>query len=155
MHDSDLQIYLLQLVQCLKYELYHNNSLIRLLIRRSLLSPLQIGHFFYWHVKSEYLDKSELNLQYIERFGLYLEEYLLFTQNNIVRDILISNNICSILSMINSKVPVEFKIIKKKANTCTVIIITIQIKHETNCFFFAILLFCVLWFCVLWFYGNS
>ena len=28
MHDSELQTYLLKLVQCLKYELNHNNALI-------------------------------------------------------------------------------------------------------------------------------
>lgn len=36
MHDSDLQRYLLQLVQCLKFEAQHNNALIRLLMRRAL-----------------------------------------------------------------------------------------------------------------------
>ena len=55
MHDNELQIYLLQLVQCLKYELHHNNALIRLLMRRAINNPYQIGHFLFWHLKSEYL----------------------------------------------------------------------------------------------------
>ena len=47
MHDSDLQRYLLQLVQCLKFELHHNNALIRLLMRRALMNRYQIGHFLF------------------------------------------------------------------------------------------------------------
>jgi len=109
MHDSDLQRYLLQLVQCLKYELYHNNALIRLLMRRALSNPHQIGHFFFWHVKSEFLDKLELNLQYMERFGLYLEEYLLFSPIGHARDIMIQCNLCRVLAAINTKLSFEKK----------------------------------------------
>ena len=65
-------------VQCLKYELHHNNALIRLLMRRALSNPYQIGHFLYWHLIGEFGDKIEANLHHLERFGLYLEEYLLF-----------------------------------------------------------------------------
>merc|ERR1712154_508135 len=113
MHDIDLQLYLLQLVQCLKYELHHNNALIRLLMRRALANPYQIGHFLFWHIKSEYLDKLELNLQYIERFGLYLEEYLLFSSCGVTRDLLIQCNLCELLGRINSKLRLEKKLNKR------------------------------------------
>eukprot|EP00488_Nonionellina_sp_1-RS-2012_P001376 TRINITY_DN2203_c0_g1_i1.p1 TRINITY_DN2203_c0_g1~~TRINITY_DN2203_c0_g1_i1.p1 ORF type:complete len:109 (-),score=30.46 TRINITY_DN2203_c0_g1_i1:10-336(-) len=93
MHVSDLQRYLLQLVQCLKYELHHNNALIRLLMRRALSNPHQVGHFLFWHIFSEYQESNELNLMYFERFGLYLEEYLLFGQIGASRDILIEMNL--------------------------------------------------------------
>merc|ERR1712228_613079 len=50
-----------------------NSALSQFLIRRALKNPYQIGHFFFWHLKSEFHD-----LFYCERFGLLMEEYLLF-----------------------------------------------------------------------------
>eukprot|EP01083_Nonionella_stella_P003961 11395_1 len=84
-YDDDLSNILLQLVQCLKYEPHHDSALSMFLLRRSLANPYQIGHFFFWYLFAEYHD-----LQYCERFGLLIEEYLLhaaqhtkqlFTQN--------------------------------------------------------------------------
>ncbi|ETO33864.1 hypothetical protein RFI_03235 [Reticulomyxa filosa] len=71
MHDSELQQYLLQLVQCLKYESHHDSALSRFLIRRGLRNPYQIGHYLFWHLKAEYHD-----LEVCERFGVIMEEYL-------------------------------------------------------------------------------
>lgn len=70
--DSALAEYLLQLVQCVKYELYHVSDLAENLLIRAIRSPYQIGHFLFWHLKAEFHDT-----QYCERFGLMLEEYLL------------------------------------------------------------------------------
>ena len=98
MHDSDLQRYLLQLVQCLKYELNHNNALIRLLMRRALMNPYQIGHFLFWHLKSEYH-----KLEYMERFGLYMEEYLLHSTTH-SRELLQQSNLMDALAFINAKI---------------------------------------------------
>jgi hypothetical protein len=51
--DTDLQLYLLQLVQCLKYEAHHESSLARLLINRAIASPYCLGHYLFWHIKAE------------------------------------------------------------------------------------------------------
>ena len=67
--DEELGQYLLQLVQTLKYEPYLDNPLSRMLMRRALLNR-KIGHFFFWHLKSEI---SSPNL--VVRFGLLLEAY--------------------------------------------------------------------------------
>lgn len=67
--DEQLYQYLLQLVQVLKYEPYFDNELTRFLIRKSLFNR-KIGHFFFWHIKSEMTD-----LSYDIRFGLVLEAY--------------------------------------------------------------------------------
>ena len=67
--DEELGQYLLQLVQTLKYEPYLDNQLSRMLMRRALLNR-KIGHFFFWHLKSEI---SSPNL--VVRFGLLLEAY--------------------------------------------------------------------------------
>ncbi len=69
MSDEDLAQYLLQLVQTLKYEPYLNNPLSQLLLRRALLNR-KIGHFFFWHLR------SELHLpSVVVRFGLLLEAF--------------------------------------------------------------------------------
>lgn len=67
--DDLLSQYLLQLVQVLKYEPYLDNSLAKFLIKRALLNK-KIGHFFFWHLKSEMHDASVTT-----RFGLLLEAY--------------------------------------------------------------------------------
>ncbi len=69
MTDEDMAQYLLQLVQTLKYEPYLDNPLARLLLKRVLLNR-KMGHFFFWHVKSE-LQNQALFL----KFGLILEAY--------------------------------------------------------------------------------
>lgn len=69
--DSELQLYLLQLTQSLKSEPYHRSPLSEFLLERAIRSPLQIGHFFFWHLKS---DLS--NPFYCERYALLLEDYL-------------------------------------------------------------------------------
>ena len=71
MADSELQLYLLQLTQCLKFECYHDSALSRFLLRRALASPYQIGHHLFWHLKAE---MGSLDFQ--ERFTLILETYL-------------------------------------------------------------------------------
>ncbi len=69
--DGELRNYLLQLVQCLKFESYHDSPLKRFLIERALASPVNIGHYFFWHLK------AEVHAPHCcERFGLILEEYL-------------------------------------------------------------------------------
>eukprot|EP01114_Cavostelium_apophysatum_P016118 TRINITY_DN4532_c0_g2_i2.p1 TRINITY_DN4532_c0_g2~~TRINITY_DN4532_c0_g2_i2.p1 ORF type:complete len:1434 (+),score=438.70 TRINITY_DN4532_c0_g2_i2:87-4388(+) len=68
--DDELLDYLLQLVQVLKYEPYHDSSLARFLLRRSLRNR-RIGHSFFWYLKAE-MHVSEIS----ERFGLLIEAYL-------------------------------------------------------------------------------
>eukprot|EP01084_Bolivina_argentea_P245031 410355_1 len=41
---------------------------------RALHNPFQIGHYLFWHLKSEYHDN---NCEFLERYGLLLAEYLL------------------------------------------------------------------------------
>jgi hypothetical protein len=71
MTDEELQEYVLQLVQVLKYELYHLSDLARYLIHRALQNPLLIGTTLYWLLKSEMHDE-----QSCERFGVILQAYI-------------------------------------------------------------------------------
>ena len=68
--DEDLQTYLLQLVQVLKYEPYHDSSLARFLMKRALRSR-RVGHVFFWFLKAE-MHVPEIS----ERYGLLQEAYL-------------------------------------------------------------------------------
>ncbi|XP_051956820.1 phosphatidylinositol 4,5-bisphosphate 3-kinase catalytic subunit alpha isoform isoform X2 [Xyrauchen texanus] len=67
--DDKLSQYLLQLVQVLKYEMYLDNPLARFLIKKALTNQ-KIGHFFFWHLKSEMHNKTVSR-----RFGLLLEAF--------------------------------------------------------------------------------
>uniref|UniRef100_A0AAJ7WKG1 phosphatidylinositol-4,5-bisphosphate 3-kinase n=1 Tax=Petromyzon marinus TaxID=7757 RepID=A0AAJ7WKG1_PETMA len=67
--DDKLSQYLIQLVQVLKYEQYLDNPLARFLLRKALTNQ-RIGHFFFWHLKSEMHNKTVS-----QRFGLLLEAY--------------------------------------------------------------------------------
>ncbi|CAF4364062.1 unnamed protein product, partial [Adineta steineri] len=46
--DDRLLPVILQIVQAVKNEPYHDSALARFLLKRSLLNQ-QVGHFFYWH----------------------------------------------------------------------------------------------------------
>eukprot|EP01117_Protostelium_nocturnum_P006783 TRINITY_DN2436_c0_g1_i2.p1 TRINITY_DN2436_c0_g1~~TRINITY_DN2436_c0_g1_i2.p1 ORF type:complete len:1251 (+),score=411.48 TRINITY_DN2436_c0_g1_i2:224-3976(+) len=67
---ADLSSYLLQLVQVLKYESYHDSDLARFLLRRGLEDP-SIGHSLFWYLKAE-MHEAEIS----ERYGVLLEAYL-------------------------------------------------------------------------------
>ena len=71
MPDIVLEEYLLQLVQALKYEPYHDSALMRFLLQRSLQNRRRIGHALYWHLKSELMVPT-----IGERYGLMLQLYL-------------------------------------------------------------------------------
>lgn len=67
--DEDLLLYLLQLVQAIKHELYLDCDLVKFLLKRAL-SNQKIGHYLFWHLRSE-MQSSVVSV----RFGLILEAY--------------------------------------------------------------------------------
>ena len=68
---SDIKIYLLQLVQALKYEKNVDNSLARFLLEQAIAHPITIGHEFFWHLRAE-MHNQEVQ----KKFGLYLEVFV-------------------------------------------------------------------------------
>jgi hypothetical protein len=71
MGDSELRQYMLQLIQALKFETFHDSALARFLLRRALSNPVLIGHIFFWYLK------AEMHVPVVqERFGILLELYL-------------------------------------------------------------------------------
>ncbi|KAF0736215.1 hypothetical protein Ae201684P_006949 [Aphanomyces euteiches] len=68
---ASFSLYLPQMVQALKYEVYHTSPLAKLLFRRALEYPHQIGFDFFWRVHVE-----TYNGRYRERFGVLLNSFL-------------------------------------------------------------------------------
>jgi len=69
--DDQLAELLLQLVQVLKYEPYHNSALARFLLLRALRSKYQVAHYFFWYLKAE-MHEPEI----AQRYGILMEIFL-------------------------------------------------------------------------------
>lgn len=88
--DSDMMLYMLQMVQALKYELYDDSALARFLIKRGLSEPKFVGHQLFWQLISEaHLSHirqrfSSILVNFMYGIGSYRNELLTgyeFTQN--------------------------------------------------------------------------
>ncbi|XP_072136323.1 phosphatidylinositol 4,5-bisphosphate 3-kinase catalytic subunit gamma isoform-like [Mobula birostris] len=73
--------FLLQLVQALKFEPYHDSSLARFLIGWALKSK-RIGHFFFWYCRGEVAASPHFS----DRYAVILEAYLLGCSVPMLRD---------------------------------------------------------------------
>ncbi|XP_017402311.1 phosphatidylinositol 4,5-bisphosphate 3-kinase catalytic subunit gamma isoform isoform X2 [Cebus imitator] len=71
LEDDDVLHYLLQLVQAVKFEPYHDSALARFLLKRGLRNK-RIGHFLFWFLRSEIAQSRH----YQQRFAVILEAYL-------------------------------------------------------------------------------
>uniref|UniRef100_A0A8C7F0Q1 Phosphatidylinositol 4,5-bisphosphate 3-kinase catalytic subunit gamma isoform n=1 Tax=Oncorhynchus kisutch TaxID=8019 RepID=A0A8C7F0Q1_ONCKI len=69
--NDDVLRYLLQLVQAVKFEPYHDSALARFLLKRALRSK-RIGHFLFWFLRSEIAQ----SMHYQQRYAVLLEAYL-------------------------------------------------------------------------------
>ncbi|XP_023694840.1 phosphatidylinositol 4,5-bisphosphate 3-kinase catalytic subunit gamma isoform [Paramormyrops kingsleyae] len=69
--DDDVLRYLLQLVQAVKFEPYHDSALAQFLLKRALRSK-RIGHFLFWFLRSEIAQ----SMHYQQRYAVILEAYL-------------------------------------------------------------------------------
>nr|XP_022907614.1 phosphatidylinositol 4,5-bisphosphate 3-kinase catalytic subunit delta isoform [Onthophagus taurus]XP_022907621.1 phosphatidylinositol 4,5-bisphosphate 3-kinase catalytic subunit delta isoform [Onthophagus taurus] len=67
--DDDILLYLLQLVQAIKHELFLDCDLVMFLLKRSFKNR-KIGHYLFWHLRSE-MQVPSVSV----RFGLILEAY--------------------------------------------------------------------------------
>lgn len=69
--DEELQLYMLQLCQQIKFENYADSALSRFLLRRSLKNMRLIGHMFFWQLQSEVCD-----VDVRERYTILLQIYI-------------------------------------------------------------------------------
>lgn len=97
MDDDTLSLYLLQLVQVLKYESFHISELACFLIERAILSPLKIGFLLFWHLQ------SETHLSNVKaRFKMLQEALLLGLKPNLRTELLNQLAFVEELSNINA-----------------------------------------------------
>ena len=69
--DNEIMLYMLQLVQALKYELYNDSPLVRFLVKRGLSEPKFVGHQLFWQLM------SEAHISYIRhRFSAILVNFI-------------------------------------------------------------------------------
>jgi len=64
-----------QLVQAIKYEVFHHSPLAEFLLEKALINTRVIGHAFFWSLKANLNNPNELECQ--ERFYLILERFLM------------------------------------------------------------------------------
>ncbi|XP_060691293.1 phosphatidylinositol 4,5-bisphosphate 3-kinase catalytic subunit gamma isoform isoform X2 [Hemiscyllium ocellatum] len=107
--DNDhLLRYLLQLVQALKFEPYHDSALARFLIRRALRSK-RIGHFFFWYLRSEVTSSP----YFCDRFALVLEAYLMGCGRSVIEGFQKQVQLVEALSQVATEIK---KIIPEKSD---------------------------------------
>ena len=69
--DTELELYMPQLIQTLKYDPYHDSALSGFIMKRALRNPSYIGHLFFWSLKAE-VHIVEIR----ERYSLLIDEFL-------------------------------------------------------------------------------
>ncbi|KAH0790611.1 Phosphatidylinositol 3- and 4-kinase family protein [Histomonas meleagridis] len=80
--DDEVRLYLLQLVQALKYELYDDSPLVHFLITRGSAEPTLLGHQLFWQLMSEAhlshirLRFSKILVNFMHGIGRYRDELL-------------------------------------------------------------------------------
>ncbi|KAF2075085.1 hypothetical protein CYY_003605 [Polysphondylium violaceum] len=78
MSDTELSLYLPQLLQAIKHEPHHYSTLTKFVLRRVLLNRQYMAHLFFWQVKAEIasLLMSKISQEWLERYILLLESFL-------------------------------------------------------------------------------
>ena len=80
--DDEIMLYMLQLVQALKYEMYDDSPVCRFLFRRGLAEPKFLGHQLFWQLMSEahvsHIRRrfSSFVVNFLYGSGIYREELL-------------------------------------------------------------------------------
>ena len=59
MTDDEVRLYMIQLIQAIKFEQHTDSALSRFLLRRSLAQPTTVGRAFFWGLKAEMLGASK------------------------------------------------------------------------------------------------
>jgi hypothetical protein len=73
--DSEIALLMPQLIQALKYELFHHSPLSEFLLEKAITNTRVIGHAFFWSLKANLSNPNELACQ--ERFFLITERFLM------------------------------------------------------------------------------
>jgi phosphatidylinositol-4,5-bisphosphate 3-kinase len=100
-----------QLIQALKYELFHQSPLSEFLLEKALNNTRVVGHVFFWNLKA---NLSQVNSR--ERFYLMLERFLMCCgqfKNELFKQNLVNESLIKLSGFVNNKLDVE-KVSKKQ-----------------------------------------
>ncbi|XP_068611237.1 phosphatidylinositol 4,5-bisphosphate 3-kinase catalytic subunit gamma isoform [Brachionichthys hirsutus] len=123
LEDDDVLRYLLQLVQAVKFEPYHDGSLVRFLLKRALRSK-RIGHFLFWFLRSEIAQ----SMHYQQRYAVLLEAYLRGCGEDMLQDFRKQVEVTEALQ----KVTREMKAMSAdKCDVTTQVVLQLRQKLET------------------------
>lgn len=107
-----------QLVQALKYELFHHSPLAEFLLEKAIKNLRVVGHAFFWALKANlWCDQS------LERLFVILERFLMCCggfKNDLLRQNLVNESLIKLSAFVNNKLDNE-KCSKK---------LTVQLMHE-------------------------
>jgi len=101
--DSEFRMFLLQLVQALKYERYHYSPLMMFILKRATQDITRTGHFLFWHLASD-LEINRSN----KRFRSILEVLLVLggkLVNNFYRQVDLIKHLKSTAEMLKKVKP--------------------------------------------------
>lgn len=121
--DSQIALLMPQLIQALKYELFHQSPLAEFLLEKSLHNTRVVGHAFFWQLKAN-LEQSASR----ERFYLLLERFLMCCgqfKNELFKQNLVDKALIRLSNFVEDSLEV-----KKESLTKTLDLMHEELKKE-------------------------
>ncbi|KAF1336495.1 Phosphatidyl inositol kinase, partial [Globisporangium splendens] len=108
MATDDIGLYMLQLVQAVRHERFHDSALARFLLRHALRHSATLGHQLYWFLKAEIHFPDAHH-----RYGVPLDTYLRFCARSqrvqLGHQVFVMNKLTDIHQLIEQKGSIEEK----------------------------------------------
>ena len=107
LEDSQIALIMPQLVQALKYELFHLSPLSEFLLEKALENTRVVGHAFFWALKAN-LHQAHCR----ERFYLILERFLMCCgqfKDDLFKQCLVDNSLIRLSNFVNEQIDVHKK----------------------------------------------
>lgn len=105
---QDIGLYMLQLVQAVRHERFHDSALARFLLRHALRHPATLGHQLYWFLKAE-IHFPDVH----HRYGVLLDTYLRFCARSqriqLGHQVFVMNKLADIHQLVKQKGSLEEK----------------------------------------------
>ena len=101
LNDSQIALFMPQLIQALKYELFHHSPLAEFLLEKALKNTRVVGHAFYWALKANLHWRHSR-----ERFYLILERFLMCCgqmKNDFLKQMFVNRSLVEVWKSVNDK----------------------------------------------------
>jgi hypothetical protein len=103
--DSQIALFMPQLIQALKYELFHQSPLSEFLLEKALQNTRVVGHALFWQLRANLEHKLSR-----ERFFLMLERFLMCCgqyKNELYKQTLLDKALVDLSNFVDHKLEVE------------------------------------------------